>query len=235
MPKKLRLTIGYLVHDMDALRNSPSGAMLEAAHQHLEDLGHTVRLLTRSELFASGEPPATLRRMVRAGALNGLIVSYGLYPDLACAINDVLPMMAVANDYLPHGMLNVAVDYTLGYFQATRHLLDLGHRKIGLLGGRSDRSIGYRAFQSFRLAMKLAALDPDCQPVELCGFEATEYQGRAEMMLREHPDMTGLVCIDDTAAEIAIGVACRMGRSVPGIFRSLAAMTCPSPLRSILH
>ena len=223
----VRLTIGYLVHDMDALRNSPSGVMLEAAHQHLEDQGHTVRLLTRSEMFTSGEPPATLRRMVRAGALNGLIVSYPLYPDLAGAIDDVLPVMAVANDYLPYGMLNVAVDYTLGYFQAARHLLDLGHRKIGLLGGRTDRSVGYRAFQSFRLAVKIAGLDPDCQPVHLCGFEPEEYQSHAEAMLREHSDMTGMVCIDDVAAEIAIATARQMGRSVPGDFSVVGCNDMP--------
>jgi DNA-binding LacI/PurR family transcriptional regulator len=228
----VRLVIGYLVYDVDSLRNSPSGIMLEASQKHLEDLGHTVRLLTHSELFPGGEPPATLRRMVRAGALNGLILSYGLYPDVALAINDVLPVMAVANDYLPHGMLNVAVDYTLGYFQATRHLLDFGHRKIGLLGGRSDRSIGYRAFQSFRLAMKLQGIDPDCQPVELCGFESADYQSHAEAMLREHPDMTGMVCIDDTAAEIAIAAACRMGRSVPGDFSVVGCNDMPGAATS---
>ena len=219
----VRLTVGYLVHDMDALRNSPGGVMLEAAHRHLEDAGHTVRLLTRSELFSNGEPPATLRRMVRAGALNGLIVSYAMYPDQARAINDVLPVMAVANDFLPNGMLNVAVDYTLGYFQATRHLLDLGHRKIGLLGGRLDRSIGYRAFQSFRLAVRMAGLDPDCQPVQLCGFKSSDYQSHVEAMLRDHPDMTGMVCIDDVAAEISVVAARQSGRSVP---RDISVVGC---------
>lgn len=219
----VRLTIGYLVHDIDMLRGQPSGHTLEAAHHYLEALGHTVRLLTRGELFASGEPSATLRRMVRGGALNGLIVSYALYPDQVRGINQVLPVMSVFNDYLPAGMLNVAVDFTPGYYRAARHLLDLGHRRIGLLGGQPDRSIGYRAWQSFRLALQMANMDPEHHPAYLCGFDPRQYQSSAEAMFREHPDVTGIVCIDDQAALIAMDVACRLGRVVP---RDLSVIGC---------
>jgi DNA-binding LacI/PurR family transcriptional regulator len=214
----VRLTIGYLVHDVDALRGQPSGVTLETAHQYIEELGHTVRLLTRSEMFASGEPAANLRRMVRSGALNGLIASYALSPDHADAIHEVLPVVWVINDYLPNGALNVAIDFTRGYFSATRHLLDLGHRKIGLLGGNPDRSVGYRAWQAYRLALQMAGLDPDCQPVRQCGFDPQHCRSCAETMLREHPGMTGMVCIDDMAAIAAIEAAGQLGRSVPRDF-----------------
>jgi DNA-binding LacI/PurR family transcriptional regulator len=219
----VRLTIGYLVHDVDALRGQPSGITLEVAHQYIEELGHTVRLLTRSELLASREPSATLRRMVRSGALNGLIVSYPVPPDHASAIHEVLPVMWMINDLLPDTALNVAVDFTKGYFSAARHLLDLGHRKIGLLGGHQDRSVGYRAWQAYRLALQMAGLDPDIQPVHLCGFDPRHYRSCAEAMLREHPDMTGMVCIDDMAAIAAIEVAGEVGRSVP---RDLSVVGC---------
>jgi LacI family transcriptional regulator len=236
----VRLAIGYLVHDVDALRNTPSGIMLEAAHQHLESLGHTVRLLTHCELFTNGEPAAPLRRMVRSGALNGLIISYAMYPDMVRAINGVLPVMAIANDYLPAGILSVSIDYTLGYFQATQHLLDLGHRKISLLGGRLDRSIGYRAFQSFRLAARLAGLDPNSLPMALCGFEPAEYESHVEAMLQDHPDITGMVCVDDTAAELAMAAACRRGRSIPRDFsvvgcNDMLASSAGSPPLTTLH
>jgi DNA-binding LacI/PurR family transcriptional regulator len=219
----VHLTIGYLVHDVDALRGQPSGVTLEVAHQYIEELGHTVRLLTRSELFASGEPSAALRRMVRSGALNGLIVSYALPSDHVGAIHEVLPVMWMINDLLPSTALNVAVDFTRGYFSAVRHLLDLGHRTIGLLGGSADRSIGYRAWQAYRLALQMAGLDPDSQPVHLCGFDPQQYRSCAETMLREHPDMTGIVCIDDVAAIAAIEVAGEIGRSVP---RDLSVVGC---------
>jgi DNA-binding LacI/PurR family transcriptional regulator len=219
----VRLTIGYLVYDVDALRGQPSGVTLEVAHQYIEERGHTVRLLTRGELFAGGELTATLRRMVRSGALNGLIVSYALPPDHAGAVHEVLPVMWVIDDLLPGTALNVAVDFTRGYFSAVRHLLDLGHRKIGLLGGNADRSIGYRAWQAYRLALQMAGLDPDCQPVQQCGFDPQRYRLCAEAMLRENPDMTGLVCIDDVAAIAAIEVAGQLGRAVP---RDLSVVGC---------
>jgi LacI family transcriptional regulator len=161
--------------------------------------------------------------MVRAGTLNGLILSHAVGPDMAVAINDVLPVTSVINDYLPDRTLNVAVDFTLGYFLAVRHLLDLGHRRIGLLGGSIDGSIGYRALQSFRLAIQLAGLDPDRQPVQLCGFETRRCRACAEAMLLEHPDLTALVCIDDDAAIGAVQAAAQLGRRVPG---SLSVVGC---------
>ncbi len=212
----VRLTIGYLVHDMQVLHDSAGRAILEAAHQYLEELGHTVRLLTRSEMFAGGHAAANLRRMVRAGTLNGLILSHAGGPDSAAAINDVLPVVSVIHDYLPDGMLNVAVDFALGYFLAVRHLLELGHRRIGMLGGHADGSIGYRALQSFRLAIQLAGLDADRQPVQLCGFELARCRDCAEKMLLESPDLTALICIDDAVAVTAMQAALQLGRRVPG-------------------
>ncbi len=211
----VRLTIGYLVEDVDLLRGQPSGITLDAARHCLEEQGHAVRLLPRSELFAGGQPAATLRRMVRSGVLNGLIVSYVMQPDLAYDIDQVLPLMSVLNDYLPDELLSVAVDFTLGYFQATQHLLDLGHRRIALLGGHPDRSVGYRAWQSFRLALQLAGLDPDGQPIRQCGLDPQHLRSCAEAILGEHPDTTAMVCIDDAAAIAAIEAAAALGRSVP--------------------
>jgi DNA-binding LacI/PurR family transcriptional regulator len=211
----VRLTIGYLAHDAEVPHNLPGGAALEAAHYRLEELGHTVRLLTCGEMFASGQPAANLRRMVRAGDLDGLILSRAVGSDMAIAINDVLPVVSVIDDNVPDGMFNVAVDFTLGYFLAVRHLLDLGHRNIGLLGGRTDGSVGYRALQSFRLAMQLSGLDPDRQPVQPCGCDTPRCRAIAERMLRERPDLTALMCVDDAAAIGAVQAAGQLGRRVP--------------------
>ncbi len=235
----VRLTIGYLVNDMDVLHGSPSGITLEAAHQRIEELGHTTRLLTRGELLATGEPPATLRRMVRAGALNGLILSYQMPTGITCRISEVLPMIILLTDNLPENMFNVPVDFAAGYFRATRHLLDLGHRQVGLLGGSRQSTVGYRAYMAWRLALQAAGLDPACQPICQCGFDRTQYRPHADTMLRQYPDMTGLVCIDDLAAITAIEAACALGRSVPrdisvvGCNDAPAALTSTPPLTTL--
>ncbi len=211
----VRLTIGYLVHDMGGLRNSVGAALLETVQQDLETKGHTVRLLTRSELFAGGMPAATLRRMVRAGTLDGLIVAYSLHPVFARAIGQILPVMYMLNDLVPDGALHVAVDYTLGHFQAARHLLDLGHRRIGLLGGNRTGSIGYRIFQAFRLALQTCHIDPDGCPVVQPGYDPAAQHAAAQAILTDNPDLTALVCADDEAAMAAIAAADRLGHTVP--------------------
>jgi len=209
------LTIGYLVDDIKVLRNAPSGICLEAAHQCLEERGHSVRLLTRSEFLGHQEPAALVRRMVRAGGMNGLIISHSVGLDLLQSLGQTLPIVYIGNDMVPEVVLNLAVDFLLGYFQATRHLLELGHRRIGLLGGNATASIGYRAHQAFRLALQLAGVDPEACPVALCGFSPERYRPEIDRMLKAHPDLTGVVCADDVAAVTVIEAARDAGRCVP--------------------
>lgn len=227
------LTIGYFVPDISVLRSSPSGTTLETVHQYLESQGHTVRFLTRSEIAGNGEPAACIRRMVRAGTLNAMVVSTYMEPDLLRNIGEILPTVYILNDMHPDNVLCVPVDFGLGYFAATRHLLDLGHRHIGLFGGNQHASIGYRAHQAFRLALQLAGLDPEASPVCQCGFSPNRFPASSEAMLREHTELTGMVCADDLAAIAVIEAARAVGWSVPG---DLSVVGCNDvPLASAIN
>lgn len=214
----VNLTIGYLVSDVSMLRNTPAGICLESAHHYLEQCGHTIRLLTRSEFVGGGEPTAAIRRMVRAGALNGLIVNDVLAPDLLHSIAEILPVACGSGDLVPDNVLTVAVDFLLGFYMATMHLLTLGHRKIGLLGGNPTSSVGYRVHQAFRLALQLAEVDPRSCPVSLCGYSPVRTRWEFEQMLKAHPDMTGVICGDDAVAMAAIEALQALGKSVPQQF-----------------
>ncbi len=235
----VRWAIGYAVTDRQPLQNTPTAISLEAAHQYLEERGHCLRVLTRGDLVADTMPAAEIRRMVRAGAINGLIIGYSMAPERIKSIGQILPTVCVASDQLHDGTLCGAVDYTLGYFLATRHLLDLGHRRIGLLGARAAGSIGYRARQAFRLALQLAGVDPQDCPMSQHGFYPDRHSERAEDMLAKNPDMTGVVCADDTVALAVIGVARRRGLRVPEDFSVVGcndlpdAATCDPPLTTL--
>jgi len=59
-------------------------------------------------------------------------------------------------DRLPHDRFAgraVLVDNVAAAYAATRHLLELGHRRIGLLSGRTDISVGRDRVAGFRKAM----------------------------------------------------------------------------------
>lgn len=210
------LTIGYMVEDVALLRGTPSGVVLEAAQQYLEERGHGVRLMTLDEVRGGGEPTANIRRMIRSGVINGLIITDVLNYELIHALGEVLPTVCGSSDLAPDNVMTVTVDYMLGYFLAIRHLLDLGHRTIGLLGGKIGFSVGYRAYQAFRLALQLAGIDPQSCPVMSSGFSPEMYRPHADEMLRDNPDMTAMLCADDVAAAAVIEGAWAIGKSVPG-------------------
>jgi len=210
----VRLVIGYLVGDASMLTNTAAGLILAAAQSELESAGHRFKLMCMSEVL-EGTSAWPLRRQVNAGSIHGIIVGARLETSELRAIRSLLPTVVVLHDNVPPGVDFVPVDFTWGYFCATRHLLDLGHRKIGLLGGSPHGSFGYRALQAFRLALRLMEVDPNSCPVRLCGWRTDNLKAAAEDLLTAYPDLTALVCADDTAALIALQVASRLGRRVP--------------------
>lgn len=96
---------------------------------------------------------------------------------------------------------------------ATRHLLDLGHRKIAYLGGtgmtpvRKDRIAGYKnALCEYGLGEGIVW---ECADNKLAGLEAML------KLLRNHPEVTAVVCNGDI---VALGACLALQREglVPG-------------------
>lgn len=94
----------------------------------------------------------------------------------------------------------VVADNELGMRLATQHLLDLGHRKIAMLGGHSNTSDFHQRVNGYLQAMKGTGVSvPE-------GWIVPMQQGRdagqvAIATLREaHSDVTAVVCFSDVLA-----------------------------------
>ena len=79
------------------------------------------------------------------------------------AINDLRLLQRtpiVFIDSVPAGFESdaVIVDNTQAAYAATRHLVDLGHRRIAIISGRLDRSVGVERMNGYRKAMHEAKL-----------------------------------------------------------------------------
>jgi LacI family transcriptional regulator len=126
------------------------------------------------------------------------------------------PIVVVDNKLERNDLDFVGCDYRCGAQQAMNYLLQLGHRKIGLIvssaGGRNVRDI----VSVYRAAMAEHGVRPgegfvaDGQFTEAGGDEA------AEKILRRHSDVTAILSACDHMAIGAIHAANRRGRSVPG-------------------
>jgi DNA-binding LacI/PurR family transcriptional regulator len=115
----------------------------------------------------------------------------------------------------PGAIDTVGCDYRSGAQQAMNYLLQLGHRKIGLLtatgGGRCTRDV----VDIYRTTMATCGVKPeegwtvDGRLTEEGGDEAAAY------MLGKHPEITALFAVNDKMAIGALHYATRNNLSVP--------------------
>ena len=110
----------------------------------------------------------------------------------------------------------VMVDNMGGATQAVQHLIDIGHRFIGCIGGpegsttAEDRLTGYRN----ALAQNGMAFDP--RLVRRGTWSPESGHRLAQELLAEDPRPTALLCANDQMAIGAIKAARELGLSIPG-------------------
>ena len=82
----------------------------------------------------------------------------------------------------------VSVDNVKGAYTATKHLIDAGYKKIGILGGNLKLSTGKGRYEGYLKAMQESALDIDQQYVMFGNFtEEDGYQLTKNMLSLEEP------------------------------------------------
>jgi DNA-binding LacI/PurR family transcriptional regulator len=120
----------------------------------------------------------------------------------------------------PDGISVVTADREDAAYRATRHLLELGHRQIGLIGDTLTRAkTTLRKLAGYRRALKDAGIGYQkafVQNVTEFGFEGG--QRGVRQLLGRCPDVTGLFCINDQIALGAMDAANDLGRACPAQF-----------------
>ena len=108
------------------------------------------------------------------------------------------------------------------------HLIELGHRRIGFLGGRADLESARRREAGYRGALEAAgiAFDPDL--VQVGGFteETAAAPAHALLTLADRP--TAIFAANDLSAIQAMRTADELGIGVPTTCRSSASTTSRS-------
>lgn len=128
-----------------------------------------------------------------------------------------VPMAFVGVDV--QGGSYVRIDDAEGARLATRHLLDLGHTRIAMIGGDRDESPHFTApharREGFRRALREAGLEPDPR-LEVEGYFTVDGGGRAmsELLGRADPP-TAVFAQSDEMAFGAVRAIERAGLRVP--------------------
>jgi LacI family transcriptional regulator len=109
---------------------------------------------------------------------------------------------------------SVVSDNIYGAFQGTNALIERGHRHIGLVGGHST---GYPSLRERRegylLALRAHGLRADYHACCAPNDEAAKLA--ATTLLRDHPEITALIGVNDAVAIASMWAAQALGRGVP--------------------
>ncbi|RMF56182.1 MAG: LacI family transcriptional regulator, partial [Bacteroidetes bacterium] len=103
-----------------------------------------------------------------------------------------------------------------GYYELTRHVLSLGHRRVAILRGPVEASDARERLAGFRKAM---AEVPDAEPIELAstleGYSQEAGYEMARAALEHAPRPTALMAANDQAALGVLAALSEAGVKVP--------------------
>ena len=155
------------------------------------------------------------------------------HPALEWILRRDVPVVIVDAPDLGETTSFVGIDDRAGAGAAARHLITLGHRRIGILlarltGGaapgpvtthdieQSAVRVARERIAGYREALTDAGLEGDRLVMWEAGANDPDAGRRAATeMLREHPDLTAVLCFTDQLAIGTAQAAQRMGRDVP--------------------
>ncbi|MDR1432014.1 MAG: LacI family transcriptional regulator, partial [Propionibacteriaceae bacterium] len=110
----------------------------------------------------------------------------------------------------------VLVDNDAGSYALTEYLLDLGHRRIGYLGGPDSVYTAIERERGFRRAHADAGVGVDEDLVVRSRFTRGSAHAGAMRLLRANPKPTALFACNNVLGEEALGVVTDQGVDVPG-------------------
>lgn len=131
------------------------------------------------------------------------------------AQRDIL-VVAIAPDRDGPDMLSVGTDDRHAAYDLTRHLVDLGHRRIGFIEGNPRHRASARRLQGFRDCLADHGIAADAALVAPGDFSFRSGLDAAEQLLGLDTPPTAIFACNDDMAAAAITVAHQRKLNVPG-------------------
>lgn len=126
-----------------------------------------------------------------------------------------IPMIVIDRDILGATVDRVHIDHAAGGYLATRHLIDLGHRRIGHIGGPAQRSPVPDRSAGYRRALQEADLPLDDHLIVDGNFrDAGGYSGAQDLLALPDPP-TAIFAGNDLMAIGALAAARKASVPVP--------------------
>lgn len=188
----------------------------------------------------AGKPPSldALRELIASG-VSGVILTppLGESPQVLNVLREAGCAMAAVGAYQVAGAICVRIDDRLAAYEATRHLLDLGHRRLGFVLGNPDQAASAERMAGFYAAVR----ETPGVDVRVAQGDFSYASGLAagEQLLEGPTPPTAIFASNDDMAAAVVSVAHRRHLDVPeelsvmGFDDTTAAVTLWPPLTTV--
>ena len=189
-------------------------AIEESAHEMGYDLivAHTLNVQEREE--------ACIRRLL-ARRVDGLFIVpvYRLEPT-APIYNEILNRRVptiLLGQRAPfcQQFVNVEGDDIQGSYSMTKHLLELGHKRIAFLSGPIASPLAQERLEGYRRALRDSGFEIDDKLIFSAGSTIEEGEAAALQMINEGTKATAIQAVNDMVAIGAANTFLRQGAKIP--------------------
>jgi DNA-binding LacI/PurR family transcriptional regulator len=205
--------IGLLVSD---IRNPFIGEVADAVHRVADEAGYVVNMCVTN--YDVQREVHALNALV-ARRVAGLIFTRPNRPAsderIIALAEQGVPIVTVGRE-LPHPNVSiVSTNVYDGAYQATKHLLDLGHQRFGFITGSPRVGIGQPKVQGCRAALAERGLTLDAELIVESDLSVRNGYLAMQFLLRRSAPPTAVIAITDAVAIGAMGAVAAEGRSIP--------------------
>jgi len=199
--------IGVLVADFEPF----SAEILKGVGQALSDSRYDLLAYAGSRGAAEGWERRSLSR------LSGTLIDGAIMvTPTVVNVGTEVPVVAIDPHTGPADLPTVESDSYGGALQATRHLIELGHSRIGFIAGRRDLRSSIARDAGYRRALADAGISVDPGLVGSGSYRQDAVRVAALEMLRRTDRPTAIFAANDISALEIVKVAGELGLDVPG-------------------
>lgn len=208
-------SIGFFVREKPGLPTHTDpfyGEILHGVEAICAQTDYHIAIATLTDTILTA--PAEFR-FVRERRIDGMVLAGPDIPsDFILAMHQTGMPVVLVDNRLEHTRVNcVNSDDLNGGYLAARHLIEKGHRQIGILSGPQKWASSALRVRGYQMALLEAGLSWQVAVVERTTIESGEQAFHA--LLEQMPDVTGICAVNDSMAIGAIRAATRLGITVP--------------------
>ncbi len=194
-------TIGYVLPTSSPQFSDPfytsflTGLCDESSSRHID-------LLITSAPPGSQQEKEQYQRWVLSGRVDGIILNRLRLQDWRISFLEAqhLPFTGLGYSLTSDHFPRVEVDERAGFTMLTRHLIDLGHRRIAFIGAPAELTLQVERRAGYRQALESAGIQIDPH-LELSGDLSEECGYELALRLLHQSDLpTAILCCNDLMA-----------------------------------